>query len=124
MATKYYAEFLSPGVMVSDSSIKKITEKEYRHPETIKPSESCFGFRVMARTEVTENGETLTGAYRDKSHWYYIGEIRTLDDVARIDGKKSTLYWNMKNNGIGRIVHTKFGQAIPLGKEDTVIGGK
>jgi len=124
MATKHYAEFLYPGVIVSDSSIKEITENEYRHPETIRPSEGCFGFRVMARTEVTENGETLTGAYRNKSHWYYIGEIRTIEDVARTDGKNSILYRNMENNGFNRIAYTKFGQAIPMNKEDTVIGGK
>lgn len=121
MTEHYYAEFLYPGIIVSETSLKEITREEYLNPQTIKVPEHSFGFRVMHRNEDIKEDDVLIGQYRNTSGWYYIGVVNTKTDVARKDGKDSTLYRNMVNNGYDRIVRTRFGQAMPLRKEDVVL---
>lgn len=122
MTEHYYAEFLYPGIIVSETSLKEITKEEYLHPETIKVLDHSFGFRVMHRNEVIEEGDVLIGSYRNTSGWHYIGMVETKNDVAAKDGVDSILYRNMVNNNYERIVRTKFGQAMPLHENDVVIG--
>lgn len=118
---KHYVEYLYPGLLVSETSVSEIPERDVSKVEI---SDNCFGFRFFDRTVTVVDGETLTGDRKNVSGWHYQGEKMSLEQVKETfggDGKHETLIWNMENNGYASVVKTKFGQFIPLSDEDTVI---
>jgi hypothetical protein len=124
MTEHYYAEFLYYGIIVSETSLKEITREEYLNPETVPVPKDSFGFRVMHRNEVIEEGDVLLGQYKNTSGWFYIGKKMSKVDVCKEFGADSTLFRNMENNGYDYVVKSAFGQAFPLRGNDTVVGEK
>ena len=122
MTEHYYVEYLYPGIIVSETSLKEISYDEYLNPEKIPIPKGSFGFRTMHRAEVIQEGDVLIGSYRNTSGWIYFGKKLSKDNVAVKFGKDSTLYHNMENNGYDFIVNTEYGQSFPLHKNDTVRG--
>jgi hypothetical protein len=116
---KHYVEFIYPGIMLSESKNKEIVN---RNPKEISIPEGSFGFRFTDREEVElADGEILTGKLKNNSGWYYQGKKMSLEDVKREMPNEEILIDNMKCNGFKYIVWTKFGQAIPLYENDTVL---
>jgi len=121
MTEHYYAEFLYPGIIVSETSLKEITREQYLNPTTIVIPKGSFGFRVMHRNEVIEEGDVLKGLYKDTSGWFYAGRKMSMAEVEIEYGKDSILYRNMEGNGYDFVVKTECGQGFPLHEKDTVI---
>jgi hypothetical protein len=121
MTEHYYAEFLYPGIIVSETSLKEITREQYLNPKTITVPKGSFGFRVMHRNEVIEEGDVLLGSYKNTSGWFYKGKKLSKADVAKEYGSDSTLYHNMENNGYEFVVKSEYGQAFPLHEKDTIL---
>lgn len=117
---KHYVEFLTPGLIVSNSSVEEIAERD---PNKVELSDGCFGFRFFDRTEVVVDGETLTGSRKNVSGWYYKGEKMTLDQVKAVNniGEYNILISNMECNHWDAVVKTDFGQFMELHKNDVVI---
>jgi len=118
---KHYVEFLYPGLLVSETSVEEIAERDTKKVEM---SDSCFGFRFFDRTVSVIDGETLTGDRKNVSGWYYQGEKMTLEQVKASFGNDRNyriLISNMENNGYDAVVKTKFGQFIPLNDGDTIL---
>lgn len=118
---KHYVEYLYPGIIVSETSVSEIPERDVSKVEV---SGNCFGFRFFDRTVTVVDGETLTGDRKNVSGWHYKGEKMTLEQVKATfgnDGKHDNLIFNMENNGYAAVVKTKFGQFMPLNDNDTVI---
>ncbi len=118
---KHYVEYLYPDIIVSETSVSEIPERDVKK---IELSDDCFGFRFFDRTVIVVDGETLTGDRKNVSSWYYQGEKMTLEQVKAAygnDGKHDILISNMENNGYVSVVKTKFGQFMPLNDDDTVI---
>jgi hypothetical protein len=120
MTEHYYAEFLYPGIIVSETSLKEITREQYLNPDTIAIPKGSFGFRVMHRNEVIEEGDVLIGLYKDTSGWFYVGRKLSMKEVAAEFGETSTLYRNMEGNNYPFVVKTACGQAFPIHEKDTV----
>jgi hypothetical protein len=121
MSEHYYAEFLYPGIIVSETPLKEITREEYLNPEKVSVPKGSFGFRVMHRNEVIQEGDVLLGQYKNTSGWFYIGRKLSKVDVCKEFGVESTLFRNMENNGYDYVVNTAFGQSFPLHDKDTVV---
>lgn len=118
---KHFVEYLYPGIIVSETSVEEVAERDVKKVEV---SDSCFGFRFFDRTVSVVDGETLTGDRKNVSGWFYQGERMTLNEVKERFGNDrnySILISNMENNGYDAVVKTRFGQFMPLNKEDTVI---
>lgn len=116
--TQTYIEFICYGIMVSESSSTKVSD---RSMPTIVPS-YCFGFRFFDRTESEMDGEILFGQPKNYSHWFYLkGEVLTKELIKVKYPKKGVLISNMESNNINRVIHTKFRQFIPLEDKDIVL---
>lgn len=116
---KHYVEFLHPGIIVTENSSEEVN---HQNPDLIKLPEGAFGFRFYDRQEKKSEGELLVGKPKNHSHWFMQGEVLTLIDVRLSFPDKKTLISNMERNKIRRVCKTKFGQFVPLEKEDTIIG--
>ena len=116
---KHYVEFLHPGVIVTESSSEEVN---HQNPDLIKLPENAYAFRFYARQEKESLGELLVGKPKNHTHWFMQGEVLTLADVKERFPKERVLIRNMERNETDRVCRTKFGQFIPLDKEDTIIG--
>lgn len=115
---KHYVEYIYPGIIVSETSTKEVLS---RNPKSVLIPDSAYGFRFIDREEVELNGEKLKGDNKNISRWYYRGRQMTLEDVKREKPEEEILISNMERNDWKSIVWTKFNQAIPLDKGDTVL---
>lgn len=118
---RHYVEYLYPGLIVNESSVKEIAERDEKKVEV---TDNCFGFRFFDRTVTIIDGETLTGERKNVSGWYYKGEKLTLDQLKKsFDNDKNyrRVISNMECNGYAAVLKNKFGQFIPLNYNDTVI---
>lgn len=120
---KHYVEYVYPGCIVSESSKREVTD---RIPELAreKMPEGAFGFRFMDRQEMTSNGETLSGEFKDIGSWHYEGTMYTIEEVKSLFPDKEILISNMECNHWNRVVKTKFGQFINLNDGDVVLAEK
>ena len=114
---KHYVEFLYPG-FVPESCYEEITERD---PNKIIFPKGSYGFRFVDREEIELREETLKGAYKNQSGWYYRGRKMSLEDVKREKPEETILINNMTYNNQKYIVWTNFGQAFPLEENDVVI---
>jgi len=118
--TRYYAEFMSSGS--EQNVIRQIIPCECRDPLRIEVSDEFAGFRLLQRTEATtDTGELLKGEFRDPSHWYFIGKIKTFVDVINEQGTNSVLYKNMQDNKWDAVVEAQNGRVFPLEHGDVVL---
>jgi len=118
---KHYVEYLYPGIIVSETSVNEIPERDV---SKVDIPANCFGFRFFDRTVTVMDGETLTGDMKNVSGWHYQGEKMTLEQVKATygnDGEHNILISNMENYGYAAIVKTKFGQFFPVRDGDTII---
>lgn len=118
---KHYVEYLYPGIIVSETSVSEIPERDVKKVEL---PDGSFGFRFFDRTVTVVDGETLTGDRKNVSGWHYQGEKMTIEQVKATfgnDGKHRILISNMENNGYTAVVKTRFGQFLPLNDNDTII---
>lgn len=115
---KHYVEFLHPGIIISDSSEKEVSHRDY---SKIKIPENAFGFRFFDIETVVVKGEKLIGKKKNLSKWYYQGEIYTKKDVENKVKDNDIILRNMEYNSIEKVIKTKFGQYIPMEKGDCVI---
>ncbi len=109
-----YVEYLYPGLLFPEPSIRRLNEGE--QPE---PPKGCVGFRTFERREVEADGDTLKGEARDYSGWTYFGEELSLERV-RAEQPGSILLFNMEGNNWSRVVRLYTGQAYALTENDTV----
>lgn len=114
---KHYIEYSFPGSFMSNH---KVEELQARIAPDVLP-ENCFAYQFFDRTEVTEDGETLTGPRKNTSPMYYLGETLTLEDVKALPGDTQILQSNMRCNGWDTVVRTVCGNFQPLREGDVVI---
>lgn len=118
---KHYVEYLHPGIIVSETSVREISERDVSKVEI---SDNCFGFRFFDRTVTFVDGEMFTGKRKNISGWHYRGKKMTLNQVKATfgnDSKYSILISNMECNDVRAVVRTQFGQFIPLNDDDQII---
>lgn len=115
--TKHYVEFLFPGIIVSESEVHEIKNRDVK----IKPPKGAYAYQYFDREEAMINGEKLTGERKNQSGTYYIGGVvKTCDDI-QTEMPDSILAHNMKFNKIKRVVITTRGQAMELHDDDVVV---
>lgn len=115
---RHYVEFLHPEAFISSTSVKPIKKRD---PKFVSFGKNVFGFRFFDRKAVFVEGDTLLGEIINKSGWYYQGEIMTVEDVKQKVPDNEILLKNMEYNHYDKVVKTKFGQFIPLEKDDEVV---
>jgi hypothetical protein len=114
----HFIEFLHPGIMVSDNSIKEIESRDL----VIEMPENAFAYRFFDVEQITlESGKKLKSEKENYSGWTYEGQELTIEDVKRELPNKKILISNMKDNNYKAVVRTKFGQFIPLSENDKVL---
>lgn len=115
--TKHYVEFLFPGIIVSESSVLEIKDRNAR----IKPPQGAYAYQFFDREEVEMNGETLTGSPKNRSGRYFLGgTVKTRKQVAR-EMPGSILESNMLCNKMDRVVMTSAGQAMEIHPGDVIV---
>jgi len=114
----HYVEFVYPGVIVSESSVRRI---DNRDPSKVELPDGAFGWRFYDRIEIEQDGELLVGKPKNHSAWTYYGEVWNREQAILAFGGDSTLARNMEYNNIDRVVHTRYGQCIPLRESDQVL---
>lgn len=116
---KQYIEFYYPGSFVSETSAQEVSD---RTPPSELPK-GAYGYRFFARSDVTQDGETLRGQPKDHSPMTYYGESMTLEEVKALapSGDYRILVSNMECNGWDRVVLTVRGQFMPLNAGDSVV---
>ena len=114
---KHYIEFLTPGIILSESSSEEV---DHRDPALVKLPENSFGFRFYDREEKEVEGELLVGEPKNFTPWSIQGEVFTLASIKERFPDERILISNVERN-YGRVCKTKFGQFIPLGEKDLVI---
>lgn len=55
---KHYVEFFYPGIFMSESSTKEVTD---RNTAVTEVPQGVYGYRHFSREEVTQDGELLLG---------------------------------------------------------------
>lgn len=116
---RHYVEFLYPGIIVSETSVKELKEGER---DNIQMPDGAFGYRFFEVMETkTDDGEVLKSKRRNVSNWYYEGKKLSLVDVETLYPKEKILISNMRNNNWMYVVKTKFGQFIPFLEGDVVL---
>ncbi len=114
---KQYIEFFYPGSFVSETSVQEVSD---RTPPAELPK-GAYAYRFFARSEVTQDGETLRGQAKEHSPTTYCGAAMTLEEVRALPGDHHILIGNMECNGLDRVVRTVRGQFFPLEAGDTVV---
>lgn len=116
--TVFYIEYVYPGSFVSETTTEKVGTKQL--PKNLP--DRTFGFRFFERTEMNDVEEKLVGKPRNYSGWYYVGKELTLEQVKSKYSDKKILISNMESNKdyYNTVCETKFGQFIPMTKEDKI----
>ena len=106
---KHYAVFYSPGTFVSEESWVEIdgwdVYKAVELSRGIKERHGATPYGFQFKTK--ERGdEDLDSRVVETSAMYYLGgEVFTLRDIEqRADPKEHTLLWNMRVNGVERVI--------------------
>jgi hypothetical protein len=118
---RHYAEYYHPGIIVSETSLVEVPE---RNPALIAQKQGSYGFRFFDRKVViADEGEELSGARKNVSGMYYWPDCDIMDiEAARAwKGGDSILVRNMECNGYDKVVNTPFGQSFPLRDGDVVL---
>ena len=118
---KHYVEYLYPGNITNQTSVSEIPRRAVKN---IELSDDCIGFRFFDKTETVVDGEVLKGEKRNVSGWYYRGEKMTLQQAKTDYGKNfktQIILSSMEDLGHTTIVKTKFGDFLPLKKEDKIL---
>ena len=120
---KHYVEFLYPGVLMSESSIREVKTKAYKKLQRIP--KTCFGFRFFDRQELKSNGEILKGKEKNWSGTYYFGKIYTANQVKNTFPSERILVRNIERNSpTSRGIKTRWGNWQMFERGDKVIGEK
>jgi len=75
---QHYIEYLSAGIIMSDSSSVKSNHRDYFK---VKESNTSFGFRFYDQEEVQTEQDLLTGEKKNVSPWHYWGKVFTKQEV-------------------------------------------
>lgn len=117
---KHFVEYFHPGLIVSDTSTKEIPERALEY--VLPLDKYTFGFRFYDRETIMSGEKELSGPKENYSMAYYVGNKKTLQQIEdENDPKNETLLCNMKGNNYPAVVVTKFGQHIPLQKDDIIL---
>ena len=126
MTTKYYAEFLFPGLLFSES--EHIELKSHNPNEALKKMpESAFAFElydIETRQGILENGEHIKNdkTVNQSGRFYPGGVLLTLEEIKSMDDKNhNILISNMEGNGWNTVVKTRAGNYQPIEKHDVIL---
>ena len=121
-----YAEFLSRGLIVAETSSHPVAG--VRDPATIArwhagPDVYAFRFYDVVTTEA--NGIPLSSGHLSESCWYWIDAERlTAQDVAVLPGDHSVLLDNMRSNGWAEVARCRTGNFQPMAPGDVCISSE
>lgn len=117
---KHFVQYLHPGLIVSDTSTKEVPERSLDY--VLPLGDHTFGFRFFDMHVMKDGDMELKSEPFNYSNYYYIGTKKTRAEIEeRNSPKDKTLLTNMTISLCTAIVETKFGQSIPLRKDDVVL---
>lgn len=124
MTTKYYVEFLFPGLLFSES--ENVQLKDHDPEEALsKMPQGAFAFvlyDVESRQGRLEDGEIITNekTVNRSGRFYPEGVLVTLEEVKSMGERYSILASNMECNNWNPVVRTRVGNYQPIEKDDRV----
>jgi hypothetical protein len=125
---KHFVTFSSPGTFVAEETTKEIASwdvevaKEMAHGIVERYGATPFGFQFF--TEAREAADWEPKEVARSSFYHLGGRVETLAEVeTRNDPEEETLRWNMKHNGIQRIIvnDNSWRSTRPLREGDVVL---
>lgn len=117
---KHYVEFLYPGILFSETSVREVKTRQYKKLKKI-PKE-CFGFRYFDKEEIKKCGDILRSKEKNWSGLYCFGEVYTLDRVKKEYPNEKILIGNIdRNSRTGKAIKTRRGNWILFEKNDRII---
>ncbi len=91
--TQHFVEYLYPGLIVGETSIKRIDDVDSLH---MKMPDGAVAWRTHERSATFVGGEELLGKIKNRSGWTYYGRRLTLADAQRELPSEHILLSNMK----------------------------
>ncbi len=114
MATKTFIRFYFPGVIVSPTYDREVTNRDFT--KIIFPK-YAYGFHFYDQEIAFINGERLEGKEKNESHFYVIGEKMT---IVQVEKEYPTIAYEMRTNDIDEVIKCPHRWYIPHG-EVTII---
>lgn len=97
---KHYATFEMPGTVFAEGEDIEVKD---RIPANLpKIPKHTYAIYFWDREEAKKGKEILIGDEKNESVRIIFGTMYTLQDIAKLKGRNSRLYRNIKNNGDGR----------------------
>ncbi len=122
--TEHYAQFYFPGMIVADTSNKKV---ESRDPYKVVIPKGAYCFRLFSRDVVIDGKKRYEGENYDYTGMFYRSDavVMSLKEVKAHKPEERILISNMEGNGWNRIIFSKFGDRLgwpqPFEDGDTVL---
>lgn len=114
---QHYVTFLYPGLLFPNESSIKINSRD----DKFEIPKECFAYYFRDREEVEQDGELLTGDWKNVSGRFYFGEIFDEEMVKALVPDNKILLSNMRGNGWKELVKTRRGNFQPILENDKVI---
>jgi len=102
---------------------EKAEEVKYRDVNKIKVPKDCYGFKFYDQTLTFDEGDIHPGIPENFSGMFYIGKIKTLDDIKH-EIPNSALQKIMEANKWDKVVRIKTGEYKPFLIEDILLREK
>ena len=112
---KTFVTIFYPGVFVSETSEKEVTDREWS-PD---PKSLVYAWRFFDKEYADVNGEALMGKPKNFSPTYYYGTELTAAEA--ISQGNPIAKANIEINRYKRVVKTKSGQMFPIEENDIVV---
>jgi len=97
---KHYATFSMPGTFFSEDEEIEVKDRIPAHLSKIP--KDTYAIYFWDREEAKKGKEVLLGDEKNESVRIIFGTMHTLEEIAKLHGKGSKLYRNIKNNGDGK----------------------
>ena len=118
---KTYVDYSEPGFLFAESEVKEIESRSIELALKMMPK-NCYAFRFYSVEVVEQGGETLRGAAKNYSGWFYPGGERRHWKSIPNTPENQILISNIKYNGLqGYGILTRMGNWQWWQKGDKII---
>lgn len=128
MGLLHFAEFLTPNIMVPDSTTRSLTGRTVQEALAVAP-ESAYCFRFFDRTDepapVTPGYTQIPLKLNQDQGWHYIGgtvySLEKIQDLAAEDPSFRSLHANAKMGQWPAVINCRTGNWLPFNVEDVYV---
>lgn len=126
MTLTHKAEYLIPGFLFSEETVRTLPRRSVSEALAVAPEHSfCFSFYDVEETPDLGPDFTVHPKPKNRSGKHYIdGEVFTLEQVQGLGGDHGNLVANMTGNGWARVVRCRTGNWQPFEDNDQIVSAR